>query len=137
MAAEKAATAGQTVVEDPDDRLLHAAGVGDQRAFAAILGDLANVLDNLPDRRTNDHQFGFGHALVQIDRGMGDGPHAARDAETALAAADADDGFCQISLAQRHPDRSADQPNPHNGDRIPLFHGDFRFQRLAGGLAAG
>ena len=126
MAAQEAAAAGQPAVERRDDRLLRAAGVGDQRPLGAMLGGLANVLDDLADRRADDDQFGLGHALVQVDRGVGDGPDAAGDPQTGLAAADADDVFRQIPLAQRQADRPADQSDPHNGDRIPLFHGVFR-----------
>ena len=60
-------------------------------------------------------QFGLGHSFGQIDRGMGDGPHAPGDPQADLAAADADDVFRQISLAQGQPDRSADQPHADDG----------------------
>ena len=108
-----------------DDRLLRAAGVGNQDSLGTMLGGLANVLDDLADRRADDDQFGLGHALVQVDRGMGDGPHAACNPQTGLPAADADHVFRQISLAQGHADRPADQPDPHDGNGIPLFHGVF------------
>ena len=68
-------------------------------------------------------QLGLGHALGQIDRGMGDGPHAPGHPQAALPAADADDVFGQIPLAQGQADRPADQPHPHDGDSVPRFHG--------------
>ena len=88
-------------------------------------GGLADMLDDMADRRANDHQFGLGHALVQVDGRMGHGTDAACNPQTGLAAADANDIFRQISLAQRQPDRPADQSDSHDGDGIPLFHVQF------------
>ena len=83
-----------------------------------------------PDRRADDDQFGVGHALVQVDGGMGDGADAAGHPQAGLPAADADDVFCQISLAQGQADRPADQSHPHNGDGVPTV--SWRFDALLG-----
>ena len=91
-----------------------------------MLGGLADVLDDLADGRANNHQFGIGHALVQVDRRMGDGADAASHPQTGLAAADADNAFRQVALAQSHADRPADQADTHNGDGVPGSHGMFR-----------
>ncbi len=40
--------------------------------------------------------------------------------------------LARFRLAQGHADRPADQSDPHNGDRIPLFHGIFRVGGDAG-----
>ena len=116
MAAQEAAAAGQPVVQGLDDRLLRAAGVGNQRALAAVLGRLANVVDDPADGRADDDQVGLGHALGQVDRRVGHGPDPAGDAQAGLAASDADDPLGQSPLAQGQADRPADQADADDGD---------------------
>ena len=104
--------------------MFDAADVGDQRSLPAVLGCLANMLDNLPDRRANDDQFGLGHAFVQVDRGMADGADAARHAETGLPAADADHVFGRFRW---HNARPIDPPISPTPTMATVSHGFMAF----------
>ena len=66
----------------------------------------------LADRRANDDQFGVGHALGQVDRGVGDGADAAGDPQTDLPAADADDVFRPVPLRKARPIDPPISPTP-------------------------
>ncbi len=85
-----------------------------------------DVVDDSSDRRADDDQLGVGHALGQIDGGVGHGADAAGGAQTGLAAADADHRVGQSSLAQGQADRSADQSDADDGHRLEVFHARFR-----------
>jgi hypothetical protein len=123
MAAQKPATVPQSAIQRGDNRLFRAAGVGDERSFRTMQSRLANVFHDFADGRTDNDQFRLGHALVQVDCCMCNGPDAPCDSQAGLPPPDADDIFRKIFLAQRQSDRSTDQSDPDDGNGIPLFHG--------------
>ena len=110
------------VVQRGDDLLLGAAGVGNERSLGAVLGRLLHVLGDLAHGRADDHHFGLSHSFGEIDRGMGDGADAPGDPQADLPAADADDVFGQISLAEGQADRSSDQPHADDGHISKSLH---------------
>ena len=127
MAAQEAAAAGQVPRPGPPTIacLVLPASVISVPSRAG-LGRLADVLDDLAHGRADDHQFGLGDPLGQIDGGMVDGPDPPGDPQADLAAADADDRVGQSPLAQGQADRPADQPHPDDRHVPQVFHRLFR-----------